>query len=200
MFNALIGSLELFHVYLGERLGLYRVLADRGSLNAGELAAAAGINQRYAREWLEEQAVAAFLKVEGDGAEMRRYSLPAAHVDVLLDADSLSYMSSVGRQLAGVASVLPRLGEAFKTGDAIPFEDYGADIREGIADSNRVMFVNLLGSHWFPAISDVDARLRSEPSARVADVGCGTGNSSIAIAKAYPLVRIEGIDLDVASI
>jgi SAM-dependent methyltransferase len=200
MFNALIGSLELFHVYLGERLGLYRTLADRGPLNAGELAAAAGINQRYAREWLEEQAVAGFLGVEGEGAETRRYSLPAAHVEVLLDADSISYMSSVGRQLAGVASVLPRLVEVFKTGDAIPFEDYGADIREGIAESNRVMFVNLLGGQWFPAIPDVDARLRSQPPARVADVGCGTGNSSIAIAKAYPLVKVEGIDLDAASI
>lgn len=200
MFNALIGSLELFHVYLGERLGLYRVLADRSPLNAGELAAAAAINQRYAREWLEEQAVAGFLKVEGDGAETRRYSLPAAHSEVLLDADSLSYMSSVGRQLAGVASVLPRLVEVFKTGGAIPFEDYGTDIREGIADSNRVMFVNLLGSQWLPAIPEVDARLRSQPPALVADVGCGTGNSSIAIAKAYPLARVEGIDIDIASI
>ena len=200
MLNALIGSLELFHVYLGERLGLYRMLANRGPLNAAELATVAGISQRYAREWMEEQAVAGFLNVEGDSAEKRRYSLPAGHAEVLLDTDSLSYMSSVARQLAGVASVLPRLVEAFKTGDAIPFEDYGPDIREGIADSNRVMFVNLLGSRWFPAIPDVDARLRSLPPARVADVGCGTGNSSIAIAKAYPLVRVEGIDLDVASI
>lgn len=200
MFNALIGSLELFHVYLGERLGLYQLLADRGPLNAGELAAAAGINHRYAREWLEEQAVAGFLNVEGDSAETRRYSLPAGHSEVLVDADSLSYMSSVTRQLAGVASVLPRLIEAFKTGDAVPFEDFGADIREGIADSNRVMFVNLLGSRWFPAIPDVDGRLRAHPPARVADVGCGTGNSSIAMAKAYPLVHVDGIDLDAASI
>ncbi len=200
MFNALIGTLELFHVYLGERLGLYRVLADRGPLDAGELAAAAGINRRYAREWLEEQAVAGFLEVEGDGAETRRYSLPVAHRAVLVDADSLTYMSSVARQAAGVASVLPRLVEAFRTGGGIPFEDYGSDIREGIAQSNRVMFVNLLGVQWFPSIPDVDARLRSQPPAAVADVGCGTGNSSIAMAKAYPGVRVRGIDLDAASI
>jgi 2-polyprenyl-3-methyl-5-hydroxy-6-metoxy-1,4-benzoquinol methylase len=62
------------------------------------------------------------------------------------------------------------------------------------------MFLNLLGSRWFPAITDVDRRLRSEPPARVADVGCGTGWSSIAIAKAYPLIKVDGLDLDEASI
>ncbi len=200
IFSSMIGSLEIFHVYLGVRLGLYRVLAEKESLTAGELAKAAGINARYAREWLEEQAVAGFLSVEGDGAETRRYSLPAAHAEVLLDADNLNYMGAAALQIVGVASVMSRLVKAFRTGEGIPYEDYGADIREGIAGANRTMFLNLLGSTWFPKIADVDARLRREPPARVADVGCGTGNSSIAIAKAYPLVRVEGIDLDAASI
>jgi len=200
IFNSVIGSLELFHVYLGVRLGLYRVVAEKGPLTPAQLAAAAGINARYGREWLEEQAVAGFLAVEGEGAEARRYSLPAANAEVLLDDDNTNYMAAGALQVVGVASVLPRLVEAFKTGEAVPYEDYGPDIREGIAAANRVMFVNLLGAEWFPAIPDIDARLRSEPPARVADVGCGTGNSSIAIAKAYPMVRVEGIDLDTASI
>jgi len=62
------------------------------------------------------------------------------------------------------------------------------------------MFLNLLGSKWFPAITDVDRRLRSQPPTRVADVGCGTGWSSIGIAKAYPLATVDGLDLDTASI
>ena len=200
MFSSMIGSLEIFHVYLGVRLGLYRALAEQGWLTAGELATAAGINARYAREWLEEQAVAGFLSVRGEGTESRRYSLPAAHADVLLDADNLNYMGGTTLQVVGVASVMSRLVNAFRTGEGIPYEDYGDDIREGIASSNRVMFLNLLGSDWFPKIADVDARLRTKPPARVADVGCGTGNSSIAIAQAYPLARVEGIDLDAASI
>jgi 2-polyprenyl-3-methyl-5-hydroxy-6-metoxy-1,4-benzoquinol methylase len=200
IFNSVIGSLELFHVYLGERLGLYRAIADAGALTSSELAARAGINVRYSREWLEQQAVAGFLNVDGDGAETRRYSLPASHAEVLLDADNLNYMAATALQVVGVASVMSRLVNAFKTGEGIPYEDYGADIREGISASNRVLYVNLLGTNWFPAIPDVDARLRSEPPARVADFGCGSGNSSIAIARAYPLVRIEGIDLDTASI
>src|SRR5258708_9369060 len=72
-------------------------------------------------------------------------------------------------------------------------------MREAISSLNRPAFLNLLGNYWFPAISDVDQRLRSEPPARVADVGCGTGWSSIAIAPAYPLVRVDGFDLDSAS-
>lgn len=200
IFDSLIGTLELFHVYLGERLGLYRALADRGPLTAAELATAAAIHPRYAREWLEEQAVAGFLDADGEDAETRRFSLPAAHARVLVDADDIYYQAAAARQAVGVAGVLPRLVEAFKTGAGIPFEDYGPDIREGIAAANRPMFINLLGSDWLPAIPDLHRRLQSRPPARVADVGCGTGNSSIAIAKAYPLVRVEGIDLDAASI
>jgi 2-polyprenyl-3-methyl-5-hydroxy-6-metoxy-1,4-benzoquinol methylase len=200
--SSVIGSLELFHIYLGDRLGLYRALADNGALTAEELATAAGVHPRYAREWLEEQAVAGFLSLEpgADGAEGRRFSLPAPYVDVFVNPDSLSFQAAVARQVVGVAGVLPRLVEAFATGAGIPFEDYGPDIRDGIAAANRVMFINLLGSEWFPRIPDVDRRLREQPAARVADVGCGTGSSTIAMATAYPLARIEGIDLDAASI
>jgi 2-polyprenyl-3-methyl-5-hydroxy-6-metoxy-1,4-benzoquinol methylase len=69
-----------------------------------------------------------------------------------------------------------------------------------ISSLNRPSFLNLLGSQWFPAIADVDHRLRAQPPARVADVGCGTGWSSIAIAAAYPLVKVDGFDVDAASI
>jgi 2-polyprenyl-3-methyl-5-hydroxy-6-metoxy-1,4-benzoquinol methylase len=82
----------------------------------------------------------------------------------------------------------------------VPFEAYGEEMRSAISSLNRPGFINLLGSAWFPAIKDVDLRLRSQPPARVADVGCGTGWSTIAIAKAYPLVKVEGFDLDQASI
>ncbi len=73
-------------------------------------------------------------------------------------------------------------------------------MRSAISGLNRPMFLNMLGSQWFPAITEVDRRLRSQPPARVADVGCGTGWSSIAVAKAYPLVTVDGFDLDSASI
>ena len=201
LFNATIGALELFHIYLGERLGLYRALGASGPLTVDDLASTAGINPRYAREWLEQQAVAGILTVEpGAGAEGRRYSLPPGHAEVLDDPDSVSFLAPGARAIVAIGSVMPLVTEAFRTGKGVPYEAYGADMREAIASLNRPAFLSLLGTYWFPAITDVDRRLRSEPPARVADVGCGTGWSSIAIALAYPLVKVDGFDLDSASI
>ena len=201
MLSSLIGSLEIYHVYLGDKLGLYRALAAEGPLDAAQLAQTAGIHPRYAREWLEEQAVAGYIAVAAEGDDdHRRYALPEAHRDVLVDSDNLKYSAPFGRLAVSVGGVLPRLVEAFKTGAGIPSEAYGPDGRSGTADSNRVLFINLLGTEWLPAIPDVHQRLRSQPPARVADFGCGTGNSSIAIAQAYPLVTVHGIDLDATSV
>ena len=83
---------------------------------------------------------------------------------------------------------------------ASPGPTFGADAREAQAEQNRPIFLNLLGSEWLPAIADVHARLEADPPARVADIGCGAGWSSIAIAKAYPKVRVDGFDLDEPSI
>jgi len=196
LLGATIATLDLYHVYLGDRLGLYRALADAGSLDPAGLANAAGISERYAREWLEQQAVARILDTDGaDG-----FSLPPEHAEVLLETTSLRYFAPAGKAVVGVASALPRVLEAFQTGGGVPYEAYGPDLREAIAHLNRPMFLNQLGAEWFPAITDVDARLRSAPPAQVADVGCGTGWSSIAIALAYPEVSVTGLDLDAASI
>ena len=89
LFESTLGTLELFSVHLGWRLGLYRALRDADSLTPPELAAAAGIDERYAREWLEQQAVAGFLEVDDADApaDARRFRLPAEHADVLTDPD-----------------------------------------------------------------------------------------------------------------
>jgi 2-polyprenyl-3-methyl-5-hydroxy-6-metoxy-1,4-benzoquinol methylase len=196
LFTSTIGALELLHVYLGHRLGLYRVLAEAGPLTSSELAKKAGISERYAREWLEEQAVAGILTVDPE----RCFSLPAAHAEVLTDADSTNFLAPLPLGIVSVASVMPELMEAFRTGGGVPYEAYGADMRINIAEGNRPGFLNLLGTRWFPAVPELDARLRAEPPAKIADIGCGTGWSSIGIAKAYPKVTVHGLDIDAASI
>jgi SAM-dependent methyltransferase len=90
--------------------------------------------------------------------------------------------------------------EAYKTGAGVPYADFGPDCREGIAAMNRPMFMQQLGRDWIPAMPDVHARLLADPPARVADVGCGAGASSIALALAYPKARVHGFDADEASI
>jgi len=196
LFTSTVGALELLHVYLGHRLGLYRALAEAGTVTSAELAEKAGISERYAREWLEEQAVAGILTVDPG----HRFSLPVGHAEVLTDADSSNFLAPLPLGIVSVAAVMPELMAAFRTGGGVPYEAYGPDMRSNIADGNRPGFLNLLGTHWFPAIAELDARLRSEPAAQVADIGCGAGWSSIGIAKAYPKVTVHGLDIDAASI
>jgi len=195
-------ALETLGVYLGLELGLYQALADLGTATQAELAATAGIAPRYAREWLEQQAVAGYLACDDPGrpAEQRRYRLPAGHAEVLLDADSPYHAAPVAGMLASVARVLPQLLQAYRTGDGVPYAAYGQQMRRGIAAVNRPMFLHELASSWLPAVPDLDRRLRSTPPARVLDLGCGLGASSVALARAYPRAQVLGVDLDEASV
>ncbi len=202
LFGQIIGMMEIMTVYLGDRLGLYQAIADAGPLTAGELAARTGTAERYVREWLEQQAVADILAVEDAAAAAgdRRYFLPAGYAEVLLGRDSLSYLAPLARFTVGLTRPLDALLQAFRIGQGVPYPDYGADAREGQAEANRPLFINLLGSEWLPGIPDIHARLQADPPARVADIGCGTGWSTIAIARAYPKVRVDGFDADEPSI
>jgi 2-polyprenyl-3-methyl-5-hydroxy-6-metoxy-1,4-benzoquinol methylase len=202
IFGSCIGFMEILSIYVGDRLGFYRTLVDNGGATASQLADATGTNERYAREWLEQQAVAGILVVEDADAqpEERRYRLPEGHDEVLLERDSLYYAAPFAQQMVSITRPLPAVLEAFRTGGGVPYPDYGEDMREGIAYGNRPMFVNLMGTEWLPAVPDVHERLQADPPARVADIGCGTGWSSISIARAYPKVRVDGFDLDEDSI
>jgi SAM-dependent methyltransferase len=95
---------------------------------------------------------------------------------------------------------LPALVEAYRSGDGIGWEAYGTDMREGQATFNRPAFTHLLGNEWLPGIADLHDRLGSEASARVVDIGCGEGWSTIAMAQAYRSARFVGVDLDAPSI
>jgi 2-polyprenyl-3-methyl-5-hydroxy-6-metoxy-1,4-benzoquinol methylase len=202
LFGEALGALNLLCVYLGDRLGLYRALADAGPSTSGELAAAAGIAERYAREWVEQQAMAGVLQTGNPDASDadRRYELPAGHDEVLLDGDSLNHMAPIAQSVVACALPIHAVAEAFRTGEGIPYADYGADLHEGQARSTKPMFDSLLATEWLPAVPAIDERLRADPPARVADLACGLGISSIAIARGYPNALVDGIDLDEASI
>jgi SAM-dependent methyltransferase len=200
--DATTHALETLSVHLGLELGLYQALADLGAATETEVAAHTGIAARYAREWLEQQATAGYLTCDDPEhpAEQRRYRLPAGHAEVLLDADSLYHAGPLAATFAGVAGVLPQLPEAYRSGGGVPYAAYGQPMRRGIAALNRPMFLHQLASSWLPAMPDLNQRLRSAPPARVLDLGCGLGASSIALARAYPRIQVLGVDLDQASI
>jgi 2-polyprenyl-3-methyl-5-hydroxy-6-metoxy-1,4-benzoquinol methylase len=199
LFGAALGAVDIATVYVGDRLGLYRALEERGPLTPSELADAAGIHPRYAREWLEQQAVTGILEVEADGdADSRRFILPAAHAVALTNPDDMNSIAPVARAVVSCADVLPELLEAFRTGGGVPWSAYGADGIESQGDFNRPWLRNLLTQAYLPAVADVHERLTT--GARVADVACGVGWAGISIAKAYPNATVVGLDPDDSSI
>jgi 2-polyprenyl-3-methyl-5-hydroxy-6-metoxy-1,4-benzoquinol methylase len=103
--------------------------------------------------------------------------------------------------VASLRQAAPAVLEAFRTGGGVRCAAYGEDMRSGIVRLNRPMFLHQLATQWIPAMPDIQARLqRTDPPSRVADLGCGSGWSSIALASVYPAVAVDGIDLDEASI
>ena len=196
LFTSAVASLDLAGVYLGDRLGWYASLAADGPATADELAERTATDARYAREWLEHQAVTGILEVVDGG----RFALPEAHAEVLAEPTNLNYVAPVSRMVSAAMSRLPDVAEAYRSGRGVGWEHYGPDMREGQATFNRPAFMHLLGGEWLPAVDDVHARLHADPPARVVDVACGEGWSTIALARAYPRATVIGVDLDRASI
>ena len=202
LFASALGAMDLLCVYVGDRLGMYKALADTGPSTSAQLASEAGVDERYAREWLEQQAMAGILEAvdaEASDAE-RRYAVPAGHDEVLLDGDSLNHMAPMAQLVVACALPIHAVLEAFGTGEGVPYADYGADLHEGQARFTQPLFDNLLASEWLPAVPTIHDRLSADPPARVADLACGLGRSSIAMARSYPKAMVDGIDLDQASI
>jgi 2-polyprenyl-3-methyl-5-hydroxy-6-metoxy-1,4-benzoquinol methylase len=197
----MLSALELYATVLGDRLGLYRALADGRARTAPELAAEMALTERYIREWLEQQAVAGVLAVDDVTAAPsgRRYHLPEEHAATLLDPTDPAYTAASLRSVVSVPLELADVIEVFRTGGglewhAVEYEDDEA------RDANRATF-ELDLADWIAAAPRVHARLSdgSRP-AMVADVGCGAGWSSLAIAATYPGVQVHGVDANAHSI
>ena len=201
LFLAGLAMGELMTVYLGDTLGLYRALERAGSTTAPELAKEAGIFERYAREWLEQQATAGILTVDdaSAGPDERRYVLPPGHIEPLLDLDSPYSIAPFCKSFVALSGAMPELVDAFRSGGLVPWSAYGHDMIEAQGDFNRPWLVASLGTEYLPSIPDLHAQL-SEPGAKVADVACGVGWAGISLAKAYPHITVDGFDLDERSL
>src|SRR5436190_1199099 len=151
VFASSLGYFDILSIHLGLRLGLYRALADGGAMTSDQLASAAAIDERYAREWLEQQATRAILLADRI-AEPTRFTLPPGHAEVLLDDDSLSFMGASVGQLMSLPAALRAVEDAFRTGGGVPYEAYGQEGVEGQGASNRPTFLTTLPDVWLPAV------------------------------------------------
>jgi 2-polyprenyl-3-methyl-5-hydroxy-6-metoxy-1,4-benzoquinol methylase len=197
LFGTGLAAFEAVTVALGRGLGLYDALADGATPT--ELAARRGIDVRYAREWLEQQATAGIIDVlaDAEAPDERRFGLSPAAVECLLRPESLASMGPLFDFLPALGRVLPALEHAFRTGGGVPYADYAVHDAQG--DFNRPAFLNLLAADWLPAVPGLVERL-SRDGARVAEIGCGEGWAAIGLAQAFPNLHVDGYDNDEASV
>ncbi|HEX8738825.1 MAG TPA: class I SAM-dependent methyltransferase [Casimicrobiaceae bacterium] len=181
-------------VVLGDRLGLYKALAGR-PMTPAELAKATATDERYVREWLSSQAAGGYVNYD---AASRRFSLDEEQAMALAVEDSPAYIPGAFELALGSLKAVPRMAEAFRSGNGMGWHEHDADVFHGCERFFRPGYAANLVSAWIPALDGVAKRLES--GARVADVGCGLGASTILMAKAYPRSEFVGFDYHDASI
>jgi SAM-dependent methyltransferase len=175
---------------VGDRLGLFKALAAQGPATCGELAERAGVQERYAREWLRALTVAGYLTYDPASG---RFALPPEHAPFLADEGGPMFFGGAYQGWVGLTGVLDGVLRAFRHGGGVPYEAYGPDVWEGTARLTAPWFDHLLVQQWLPALPAVQAVL--ERGAAVADVGCGHGRALIRLAQAFPASRFAGYDV-----
>ncbi len=182
-------------VVLGDRLGLYRALAAAGRpLTSTELAEQADCAERYVREWLNGQAASGYVTYNGDG----RYSLSEEQAIAFTDESSPACVVGGFQVMLAATRAVDRLTEAFRTGEGVGWHEHHHDLFHGTERFFRPGYIANLSASWIPALDGVEDKLRA--GAKVADVGCGRGASTIILAKEYPNSTFTGFDYHEPSI
>ena len=176
-------------VYIGLKLGLYKAMAGAQPVTPAELAQRTGTVERYVREWLINQAASGY--VEYDPAS-GRYHLPPEQAVALTDENSPFFVGGGFYVIKAMLRAETRIAEAFQKGGGMLWSEHDPDLFVGTERFFRPGYAAHLVAAWIPALTGVETRLKS--GARVADVGCGHGASTIIMAKAYPKSRFYGFD------
>jgi SAM-dependent methyltransferase len=182
-------------VIVGDKLGLYKAMAGAGPMTPTELAQKTGTTERYVREWLSAQAAGGFVTYD---AATERFTLPDEQAFALAVEDSPVYLPGAYQVIASVLKDEPRITEAFRTGAGVGWHEHCADLYQGTERFFRPNYAANLVNSWIPALDGVEAKLKS--GAKVADVGCGHGASTVLMAKAYPKSQFVGFDYHAPSI
>jgi len=195
MMNDLGAAMQGALTYIGDRLGIFKSLADAGAVTSAELAAKTGLNERYLREWLGAMTAAKYIGY--DPATMR-YSISPEHTMILANEESPFYMGGFMQMIVPEVAMAPKLIESFRTGKGLPQSEYPPEVFEAIERGSAPMYRHQLIRKWLPAMPQVVERLNAGGTAL--DVGCGSGRAVIALATAYPKARIFGYDAHPGSV
>ena len=176
-------------VVIGERLGLYKALA-LGPMTPAELAAKTSTDERYLREWLASQAAGGYITYN---AKTGHFSLSEEQAFTLAQEDSPAYLPGAFELALGSLAAVPRIAESFRTGAGMGWHEHDDGVFHGCEKFFRPGYAANLVTAWIPSLNDVKQKL--EAGARVADVGCGLGASTLLMAKAYPKSQVLRIRL-----
>jgi SAM-dependent methyltransferase len=182
-------------VVIGDKIGLFKAMAGAGPLTPAELAQRANASERYVREWLINQASGGYVEYE---PATGRYTLPDEHAIPLIDEASPYYIGGAFLIAAAISKAEPRITDAFRTGAGMHWGEHNPDLFVGTERLFRPGYAANLVSNWIPALDGVAAKLAQ--GAKVADVGCGHGTSTIILAQAYPNSTFHGFDIHAPSI
>jgi SAM-dependent methyltransferase len=175
-------------VVIGERLGLYKALAA-GPMTSSELAAKTGTDERYVREWLSSQAAGGYITYD---EKSDKFSLTEEQAFTLANENSPAYLPGAFQLALGALNAVPRIADSFRSGAGMGWHEHDDGVFHGCEKFFRPGYAANLVSAWIPALHDVGKKL--EAGARVADVGCGLGASTILMAKAFPNSQFFGFD------
>jgi SAM-dependent methyltransferase len=182
-------------VLIGDKLGLYKALAEGGALAPAELAARTSTAERYIREWLAAQAAAGYVLYR---PEAGTYAMTAEQAMVLADDTSPAFMAGGFEVFASMFRDEPKISEAFRSGRGVGWHEHSPCLFRGTDRFFRTGYAAHLVQEWLPALAGVREKL--ERGAKVADVGCGHGASTILMARAFPSSSFTGFDYHGASV
>ncbi len=188
-------SLSSALVYIGQKLGLYKAMADAGPVTPRELAERTNTNERYVREWLINQAAGGYAEYDPKSGN---YSLTAEQAVALTDEHSPFYVGGGFFVIKAMTSAVPRIEDHFRNGGGMLWGEHDPDLFIGTEKFFRPGYSAHLVSTWIPALSGIEGKLKA--GGKVADIGCGHGASTIIMARAYPNSRFWGFDNHEASI
>lgn len=181
--------------YIGDRLNLFKAMAGAGPMTSVELARKTKLNERYVREWLRAMVAAEYLEYD---PSTDKYVMTEEQAFVLANEDSPMFVGGGFHFTTPSLQNVPKIMEAFRHGGGISYSEIGEEIPAAIERFFGPGYRNLLAKEWLAAVPGLTAKL--EKGASVADVGCGCGQSSVAIAKAFPKSRVLAIDYHAPSI
>jgi len=174
---------------IGDRLGLYKIMAQSGPTTAIELAKRSGTNERYIQEWLLNQAAGGYVEFDRASGE---YVLPAEHAAVLADEESDVFAAGGFQLFMALLRSEPQIAECFRSGEGMEWGKHDPNVFTGTERFFRPAYIGQLVSNWIPAIAGLQEKL--EAGAKVADVGCGHGASTMVMTRAFPKSSFHGFD------